>query len=151
MNGFARVFSVTAPGHAVRVGFVALAAALLGAGLASAAPVPPKGPAILAPDIVAASKQPRAIPSLSAFPEPSKDMKTAAQWRALVVETRQAGAYLTRRASQEPWTLNDTDAWARAARVEATPPPSAESPGEGDTEAFVKAMRARATPPPRHR
>ena len=149
MNGFARDFSMTPPRRLVRAGLCGLLTALTTAAAASAAPVKTPGP--LAPDIVAASQRPSAIPNLATLPEPAKDMKTPAQWRALVIETRQAGAYLVQRAAREPWTLGDTEAWASAARAQATPPPSAESPGEADTEAFEKAMRARATPPPRHR
>ena len=88
-------------------------------------------------------------PTFAQAPATPKDVRTAQAWKVAVVALRVTGARMARLAANQPWTLSDTAGWAAREREEAAPPPPITTPSEGDTEAFVKAMRARATPPPR--
>jgi hypothetical protein len=90
-------------------------------------------------------------PSFGQVPPTPRDVRSARAWKAAVVETRIVGQRIARLAAATPWTLSDTAGWAAQERAEGAPPPPITTPLEGDTEAFVKAMRARATPPPRSR
>jgi hypothetical protein len=133
-------------GRPVKFSTLAPALACLAAASAVGAPAAADTAAAIAGAQTGAS-----FPSFARVPATPKDVRSARAWKAAVVATRIDGAGIARQAAATPWTLADTADWAARERSEATPPAPVTTPAEGDTEAFVRAMRARATPPPRSR
>lgn len=86
------------------------------------------------------------FPSFASIPNPPTDVRPAAQFgRDARKLTDQAAAVV---AATEPntWTLNNTEAFAEAARKSAGP--KLEPANPADAEAFARGLRERATPPP---
>lgn len=88
-------------------------------------------------------------PSFCSIPQPPTGVRTAAQFKADVMEARVAGRSLTRTTERMSWSLSPGEAapFAAQARTEATPPPPMTPPG--DAEDFARRAREEATPPPR--
>ena len=134
-----------------RAAYLAALLLALGAPAASAATescTAPSGTELLPPDMVAAARGPHAFPTFCSIPPIPRDVRSAAQYKAAVVDTRLAGRDLTRDSAESTFSLTGTDDFAAGARNEAAPPPPMDNP-EGDTAAFVDAAKKRATPPPR--
>jgi hypothetical protein len=106
---------------------------------------------VLAPGEIKAAESKMSYPSFSDVPEAPKGIRSAADWRAAVVETRLTGRRVAREAAAGPWMLGDTEAWAAQARANAVAPPPITAPYEGEAEALAAALRARASAPPRSR
>jgi hypothetical protein len=98
-------------------------------------------------DAINAAEKPAPLPTFASIPPAPKDIRAFDDWRAAVAEIKGVGGRINAEAAAEPWTLAATADWADTQRAQAAPPPP--MPTSGDTDAFVKAMRARATPPPR--
>ena len=147
MKDLAREFSMTRAlclgGFAVVLG--APSAADAATACAQGAPAPG-----LAPDIVAEAARPHRYPTFCSIPKMPPDVRSVAQWKAAVVDTRLAGAGVQKQTAPGTWTINDGTAdFAATARGEAEAPPPMTPASESDTAAFAKALKERATPPPR--
>ena len=90
-------------------------------------------------------------PTFASVPSAPKDVRAVREWRTAVLDTRVAGARLSRRAAKEPWTLGDTAGWSARIRNEAVPPAPITTSSEAETQALVKALKARASRPSRSR
>ncbi len=121
----------------------ALASAWAGVALAQ--------PTGLPADLMARAEAPGPYPTFASVPPLPRDVRPAAGWRSAILGVQQAGEAVGRQAANEPWTLADSDAWARRAKSEATPPAPITSATDPETEALVAQMRARASAPPRRR
>jgi hypothetical protein len=143
MNGRQGEFSMTGSGGIARLtGVIAIASLWAGAAIAQPA-APPT-------DAAATAEQSAAYPTFASVPAAPKDVRTPMAWKALVVQTRLAGAHLQRLAANLPPAATDTEAWADRARQEATPPAQLTTPS-GDTAALIADLRARASAPSPHR
>jgi hypothetical protein len=89
-------------------------------------------------------------PTFCSIPQPPKNVRTAAQFKAAVVDARLTGRGQARSAQSARWSLTpgEAEAFAAEARALAAPPPPVTGPG-GDTEDFARRAREDATPPPR--
>jgi hypothetical protein len=90
---------------------------------------------------------PLAYPTFCAIPPTPTNVPTPQAFRAEVIDTRLAGAWLERQTAPQTWSLTGTEDFQSGAIREAAPPPPMTAPGEADTEAFVAKSRAKATPP----
>jgi len=137
-------------GCRVKYWSIAVGWALACAGAAAAQPVihapPAQPPSPVTTAAIAGAEARAPYPSFASIPPSPKDVRSVAAWKASVIEIKTEGADLVRLIAAQPWTLNDTEAWAADERAIATPPPQIAV--GGDTEAFVAAMRERAMPPP---
>ncbi len=122
------------------------APAAAGAATACAQGAPAPG---LAPDIVAEAARPHRYPTFCSIPKMPPDVRSVAQWKAAVVDTRLAGARVQKQTAPGTWTLDRSEDFAAGSRSEAAPPPPMTPASEADTAAFAKALKERATPPPR--
>ena len=114
----------------------------------STAKVDPSSP--VAAQAAAAAKMKGQRRKFSDIPAIPKDVPTADQVRAAVVQQQRAGEALTRATAPGTWELKDTEAYAAKARRDAKPP-AFDAPTEADradTEAFARAARGRASAPP---
>ena len=100
----------------------------------------------VAADVARMSRSDGKFPTFSGIPAKPTDVRPVAQYG------RDADSVMAERqaliAATEPstWTLQGTDAFAERARSDAGP--QIEPPKPGDAEAFARALRERATPPP---
>ena len=145
-------------GCMVRFSAIAASLALGGAGLAAPACAqptlkpPPIHPNAATEQAIAEASKDAPFPTFAQIPSLPKDVRPMSAWKASVMTVKGEGAELAGAAAAEPWTLDDTDAWAEQQRAAAAPPPPiTQASSQADTEAFAAAMRARATPPPRKR
>jgi hypothetical protein len=152
MIGERRPFMTIRPRRKAGLAAVALVAASATLGGCMGDPfraaVDPNSPA--AAKVSAVMRENPPYPHWSEFPAEPTGVPTPAdikQRTASLQETQQA---VLSQASQIDWTLSGTEEWAGAARGEINPnlavPPAPSS--AADTEAFVRAARALATPPP---
>ncbi|MDP2259692.1 MAG: hypothetical protein Q8J89_08260 [Caulobacter sp.] len=100
--------------------------------------------------VAAAIADPGPWPTFAGIPELPADLRTAEAWREAVAEQEADGLFTARSAAPDTWSLNDTDAFAaglraRVAEIDVHAPTDAEM---AESEAFARALRARATPPP---
>ncbi len=98
------------------------------------------------PDLVAGAMKINAYPTFCEIPPVPTDLRSAAEFRRAVVQTRLAGARLVEETAPSTFSLAGTSAFAAAARAEAAPPPPFESDVIG-TDAFLRTARDRALPP----
>jgi hypothetical protein len=112
------------------------------------AAIDPRSPA--AAQVGEAMTQPGVWPTFAGIPEGPDDLRSPAAWRAAIEDQEAEGLYTARNAAADTWSLAGTDAFEAQARAEANPlgllPPTDAEIAE--SEAFVRAMRKRATPPP---
>lgn len=114
----------------------------------STAQVDPRSPA--AAEVTEALNTPGPWPTFAGIPRVPEDVRTSAQWRAAIEDQEAEGVYTTRMAAEDTWSLTGTEAFEASARAEANPlgltaPTDAEM---AESEAFARALRKRATPPP---
>ncbi len=143
MKPFARDFSMTG-GPILGLGVALCLLAGHASAAASCAAPPP-----LPPDLVAEAKKPHPFPTYCSIPPIPTDVRSAEGFKAAVQDVELAKSELAAQVADERWSLSGTDTFAAGARSTAAPPPP--MPSETDTEAFLKAMKKRATPPPRPR
>lgn len=100
----------------------------------------------VAADVTRLTRGDAAFPNFEGIPTPPKDVRPLAQYGRAASDVLAAGAALERATAPETWTLQNTDAFAEKARRDAGPQIAPPEPGE--VEAFARALRERATPPP---
>jgi hypothetical protein len=86
-------------------------------------------------------------PTFCAIPPKPASVETAGAYKAQVVRTRQAGAWLVGQTAPDTFSLAGTAAFKEEAIHEAKPPPPMTAPGDENTAAFVAKAKAKATPP----
>jgi hypothetical protein len=104
----------------------------------------------IAADVSAASAADTAYPTFSDIPAAPKDVRTPEAWRSAVTGALKDKRVLETQAAANPQTLTNPEGFADAARARAATRPG-DVPGpesRAETEAFAKALRERATPPP---
>jgi hypothetical protein len=98
----------------------------------------------------APAAQTEPYPTFCSIPRPPQEVRTSAQFKAAVLQSRASGQGLTGAPEATQWSLavGDAAGFAAAARAEAAPPPPMTTTG-GDTADFARKARDAATPPPR--
>ena len=86
------------------------------------------------------------FPTFAGIPKAPNDIRPVAQYGRDAKSILAAGAALERATAPDTWTLQGTDDFAEQARRDAGP--QIDPPKPGDAEAFARALRERATPPP---
>lgn len=114
----------------------------------AAAQVDPRSPA--AAEVTEALKNPGPWPTFAGIPPVPDDVRDSAAWRAAVEDQEAEGVYTSRNGAADTWSLTATEAFETRAREEANPlglhaPTDAEM---AESEAYARALRKRATPPP---
>lgn len=100
----------------------------------------------VAADVARISRQPTRFPTFAAIPKPPADIRPLPRYGRDARAVLAAGEDLTNATAPGTWTLNGTDDFAEKARQDAGP--QIEPPKPGEAEAFARALRERATPPP---
>ncbi len=112
------------------------------------AAIDPASPAAAA--VAAAAANPGPWPTFAGIPEMPADVRTASQWGEAVAD-QEADRLLTQRnVAPDTWSLTDTEGFAadlraKVAEIDVHAPTDAEI---AESEAYARALRARATPPP---
>jgi hypothetical protein len=129
-----------------------LTVSLAAAGVFTGSPVRAASPCAPAPasdNMPPAGARDWTYPTFCSIPLRPRGERTPEAFKAAVVDTRMAGAWLVRRTAPETFSLSGGEAFADEARRQAEPPPPMTSPGDVSTDAFIEESRARATPPSR--
>jgi len=108
----------------------------------------PKSPA--AAQVDEALKHPGPWPTFAGIPQIPDDVRNSEAWRAAIEDQEAEGVYTARSVAEDTWSLTATEAFEAQARVDANPlnlhaPTDAEI---AESEAYARALRKRATPPP---
>jgi hypothetical protein len=128
---------------AVSGGACALLAACVGNPFEDAK-VDPRSP--VAAEVATAVRPDAAYPTFTGIPPIPKDVRPHRQYGQAAAQIATAGIELTQATADDTWTLNNTETFAAEARAGVGPEITPAQPA--DTEAFTKALRKRATPPP---
>lgn len=110
------------------------------------ASVDPASP--IAAEVAAKALASRDYPTFADIPPVPTDVRPLAAFGRAATELEQAGVDLARETAPGTWTLTGTEAFASRARDIAGPDMAGAESTTAATEAFAKAQRARATPPP---
>ena len=104
----------------------------------------------IAGDVTSAARANLAFPRFADIPTAPKDARTPGEWRKAVVITLRDKSVVETMAESNPASLFDPEGFAKKARARAAIKPGDATPAMSreDTEAFAKALRERATPPP---
>ena len=104
----------------------------------------------IAGDVTSAARANLAFPRFADIPTAPKDTRTPGEWRKAVVITLRDKSVVETMAESNPASLFDPEGFAKKARARAAIKPGDATPAMSreDTEAFAKALRERATPPP---
>lgn len=128
----------------------ACAAAMLGGCAISnpfvTASVDPASP--IAAEVAAKARASRDYPTFADIPSVPSDVRPLPAFGRAADELEVAGVELVRETAPGTWTLTGTEAFAGRARDMAGPETTGPESTTAATEAFAKAQRARATPPP---
>jgi len=91
-----------------------------------------------------------AYPSFCGIPRTPTDVRAPRAFKAAVVDVRRAGRRVVGATGPRTFGLpaGEADAFSKAARAEATPPPEAAFQPSEDSEAAAAELRRRAAPPP---
>jgi hypothetical protein len=108
------------------------------------AQVDPNSP--VAADVARLQRQPTKFPSFASIPKAPTDVRPLAQYGRQAQAVTTAGQAVQTATADSTWTLQNSEAFAAAARRAAGP--QLEPPTPGNAEAFAKEQRQRATPPP---
>lgn len=108
------------------------------------AKVDPASP--VAEDVARLTRGNAEFPKFSDMPKPPGDVRPAQVYANEAAQLDAAGAELVRATEPGTWTLDGTEAFASRAQAEIGPAPPPIS--GGDAEAYARALRERATPPP---
>jgi len=100
----------------------------------------------IAGDVARMTRQDAKFPTFAAIPKAPTDLRPAAQYGRSAQAVLRAGEQLIAATEPSTWTLQGTEAFAERARTDAGP--QLEPPRPEDAEAFARALRERATPPP---
>lgn len=150
MKGEARIFWTTAR-SALLAGAaltVTACAAVTDFEPGADAAIDPASPAAAA--VAAAAKTPGPWPTFADIPEIPADVRDPAGWRDAVADQDAVGARTLRETAEDTWSLTATEAFAARMQAEIDSvkvhaPTDAEI---AESEAYARALRARATPPP---
>jgi len=117
----------------------------------AAAPVDLNSPAAAA--IQSKARTQTEFPSFADIPQVPADLRTDEGWRQVVRGTEADREQLLAQTAPSTFSLNDTDAFTERARAAIGYDPSdvPTATEAAESEAWARAMRARATPPPRPR
>ena len=110
------------------------------------APVDPASP--IAAEVAAKARAAGDYPTFAAIPPVPADVRPLPAFGRAADDLEAAGADLARETAPSTWTLTGTEAFAGRARDIAGPETTGPDSTTAATEAFAKAQRARATPPP---
>lgn len=110
------------------------------------ASVDPASP--IAAEVAAKARASHDYPTFADIPPVPTDVRALPAFGRAATELEVAGADLTRETAPGTWTLTGTESFAGRARDIAGPEPTGPESTTAATEAFAKAQRARATPPP---
>ncbi len=104
----------------------------------------------IAGDVTSAARADLAFPKFANIPAAPTDMRTPAEWRKAVVIMLRDKSVIETMAEANPASLFGAEAFAQKARARAAVKPGDATPAmtREDSEAFAKALRERATPPP---
>lgn len=110
--------------------------------------VDPTSPAAAA--VAKAAKDPGPWPTFADIPEIPADVRQSDAWRAAVADQESVGEATLRESAEDTWSLTATESFAARAQAEVDAmkvhaPTDAEI---AESEAYARALRARATPPP---
>lgn len=100
----------------------------------------------VAADVERLTRADARYPTFASIPKAPNDIRPLARYGRDAKAILAAGAALERATAPETWTLQNTDDFAEKGRRDAGP--QIEPPKRGDAEAFARALRERATPPP---
>jgi hypothetical protein len=104
----------------------------------------------VAAEVARAARTPGPWPTFAGIPEIPDDVRGSAAWRAAVADQEAEGVFTSRDAAEDTWSLTATEVFEARAREEANPlglqPPTDAEMAE--SEAYARALRKRATPPP---
>jgi hypothetical protein len=108
------------------------------------AKVDPASP--VAEDVARLSRTPGAFPTFADMPRVPTDLPPVARYGQNAQGVLADAAALERATAPNTWTLDGTDAFAEQGRRDAGP--ELDPPNPDAAEAFARALRDRATPPP---
>jgi hypothetical protein len=100
----------------------------------------------VAADVAKMTRQDANFPTFAGIPPKPKDVRPVAQYGRDARGVLAAGDAVVAATAPGTWTLQGTEAFAERSRSDAGP--QIEPPKPGDAEAFARALRERATPPP---
>ncbi len=103
-----------------------------------------------AAEVARKAAEPRPWPTFADIPEVPADVRNSDAWRAAVQDQEAEGAATAQSAAESNWSLTATEAFAAQQRAKvAEVPVHAPTAAEiAESEAYARALRARATPPP---
>lgn len=103
----------------------------------------------IAAEVAAKAKARKDYPSFAEIPAMPTDQRPLKAWGRAADEVQGAADQLAAATAPGTWTLTATDSFADRARADAGPAlPAGESSATAEAEAFARALRERATPPP---
>lgn len=102
----------------------------------------------IAAEVAAKARASHDYPTFADIPPVPADVRPLPAFGRAASDLQVAGAELVRDTAPSTWTLTGTDAFAGRARDIAGPEATGPDSTTAATEAFAKAQRARATPPP---
>lgn len=108
------------------------------------AKVDPTSP--VAEDVARLSRTPGAFPTFADIPKAPADIPPKANYGRSAQAVLAEAAALERATAPETWSLQGTEVFAEQARLDAGP--ALDPPDPAEAEAFARALRDRATPPP---
>lgn len=100
----------------------------------------------VAADVARLTRQPAKTPRFSDIPPVPKDVRPPAEYGRNAQAITAAGQALVAATEPSTWTLQDSTTFADRGRRDVGPDIPPVQPGE--SEAFARALRERATPPP---
>ena len=151
MNASPRLFVMSRRLPAAGPVWAVVCVATLLSGCATSSPfttgaVDPSSP--IAADLAARAAVPGPYPTFAGIPAMPSDVRPLPAFGQAATSLEMAGIQLTRDTRPETWTITGTEAFAGRARDLAGPAVNGMASTTAATEAFAKAQRARATPPP---
>lgn len=112
-------------------------------------PIDPNSP--IAKDLEDAAKHPGPYPRFAEIPPIPNDIRPQAEWRAAVIDLKHRRAVLDAEVAALPPPATDTESFANDTRGRLPSAAETVAPGPNapaETEAYGRALRERATPPP---
>lgn len=100
----------------------------------------------VAADVARLTRADSKFPTFAGIPKAPTDIRPVAQYGRDASGVLAQGAALVQATGPETWTLQATEDFATKGRRDAGPQIAPPTPG--DAEAFARALRERATPPP---
>lgn len=123
-----------------------LAGACVSANPFATAHVDPASP--IAQSVAEAARSNRTYPKFSDIPEVPVETRPLRAWGRAATDTEAARRKLEAETAPGTWTLGATDSFARGATAAVGRDAAPGAAEQANTEAFAKALRDRATPPP---